>query len=84
MPWSFSSSPCLAAIPAAYLLGVLFWRNRDQWRSLLGATAIAAGVGAVVLGVGWASERDVASVQGRDGCRCRMRRVVWHCRRSES
>jgi hypothetical protein len=30
----------LAAIPAAYLLGVIFWRNRDQWRALLGATAL--------------------------------------------
>ena len=41
----------LAAIPAAYLLGVIFWRQRQQWRSLLGAAALAAGVGALALGL---------------------------------
>ncbi len=41
----------LAAIPAVFLLGLIFWDNRSHWRALLGATAIAAGVGAVVLGV---------------------------------
>lgn len=44
----------LAALPAAYLLGVIFWRQRQQWRALLGAVAIAAGVGAVMLGVFYA------------------------------
>lgn len=41
----------LAAIPAVFLLGLIFWDNRDRWRALLGATVIAAIVGAVVLGV---------------------------------
>ena len=40
----------LAAIPAAFLLAMIFWQNRGQWRALLGATAIAAAVGAVLLG----------------------------------
>lgn len=41
----------LVAIPAAYLLGVLFrreWARRREWA---GATLIAAGVGALLLGV---------------------------------
>ncbi len=41
----------LVAIPAAYLLGVLCWRERARGRALLGAVAIAAGVGALLLGV---------------------------------
>ncbi len=40
----------LAALPAALLLGATVWRYRDMWRKLLGATAIATGVGAVLLG----------------------------------
>ncbi len=39
----------LVAIPAAYLLGVLAWRERARWRDLLGATLIATGVGALLL-----------------------------------
>ncbi len=40
----------LVAIPAAYLLGVLFWRERARRREVAGATLIAAGVGALLLG----------------------------------
>ena len=39
----------LAAIPAAFLLAMIFWKYRDRWRSLLGATAMATAVGAVLL-----------------------------------
>ena len=41
----------LVAIPAAYLLAVLAWRERARWREVAGATVIAAGVGALLLGV---------------------------------
>lgn len=39
----------LAALPMTYLLGVLVWRNRSDWRALLGATLIAGLVGGAVL-----------------------------------
>lgn len=41
----------LAALPAAALLAATFLRHRAQWRQLLGAAALAAGVGAVLLGI---------------------------------
>ena len=44
----------LAALPAAYLLGVLAWRNRAQWRAILGATLVAAAVGGGVLALFYA------------------------------
>ncbi|BAM01286.1 MULTISPECIES: glycosyltransferase family 39 protein [Caldilinea] len=40
----------LPALPAAVLLAATFWRYREQWRTLLGATAIAAAAGALLLG----------------------------------
>jgi len=39
----------LAAIPAAFLLAMTFWKQRSQRRALLGATAIATAVGVVLL-----------------------------------
>lgn len=39
----------LPMIPAAFLLGVLAWRERARWRSIAGATLIAAAVGAAIL-----------------------------------
>ncbi|MBW7883503.1 MAG: glycosyltransferase family 39 protein, partial [Caldilineaceae bacterium] len=44
----------LAALPAAFLLGMLWWRNRGKWRELLGATLIAAVVGAALLAIFYA------------------------------
>lgn len=40
----------LVALPALFLWCVLLWRNRTQWRRVLGATVIAAVVGGALLG----------------------------------
>jgi hypothetical protein len=39
----------LAALPAAFLWGVLLWRNRGEWKRIAGATAVAAMVGGIFL-----------------------------------
>jgi 4-amino-4-deoxy-L-arabinose transferase-like glycosyltransferase len=39
----------LAALPAAFLLAVLFWQQRTRWKELLGAVAIAALAGGALL-----------------------------------
>lgn len=41
----------LPMIPAAFLLGVIFWRNRTQWKPIAVATLIAAAVGGALLAV---------------------------------
>lgn len=41
----------LPALPAAWLLGVLLWRNRARRRDIAGATLIAAAVGGALLAV---------------------------------
>ena len=39
----------LAALPAAFLLAVLFWQQRARWKELLGAVVIAALAGGALL-----------------------------------
>ncbi len=39
----------LAALPAAYLLGLLFWRERARAREIAGAALVAAAVGGLLL-----------------------------------